>query len=676
MMITRSKSSTTQEQAKRDSASAPVAEVTDLVLDFYRKDSIVHALRGVSLTVERGEIVALVGESGSGKSALSLAMLGLLPKRLAGLEGAVRICGTDMLGGKQDERRTARKHYLGAVFQDPMTSLNPTMRVGQQLVEATGSSPEAVRLLELVGVPDPQGRLRAYPHQLSGGLRQRVMIAMAVAGNPPLVIADEPTTALDVTVQAQILTLIQRLRDELGTSFLLITHDLGVAASVADRLLVMYGGRVVESGPIESLAVPKHPYTRGLLEARLNADQYKAGQLLSLPGESLDARSTVTGCGFADRCVLVKAECRAAVPPLIAVGPSHTSACIRAFEVVDMPSGRFAATSGVVATAPIGPGERVAGPILQISNARRSFSVGRGRKRKSLQALRGIDLSLSDGEALAIVGESGSGKTTLLRAAASLESLDSGTIDLRTDAEAQMVFQDAGASLTPWLTVGELLEDRLRVRKVSGSDRAERVAAALRTVGLPPETAAARASQLSGGQRQRVVLARTVIVPPALLLCDEPTSALDASLAAMVLNLLAGLRSSYEMAMMFVTHDLGVARAIADRVAVMYLGEIVETGTVDEVVSDPLHPYTRALVASVPVAGRAPRVLEGEPANPLNVPAGCSFSPRCPYVISDCLETRPILSRVPDQSGRSARCLRLDEIARAPRPVEEAKRGH
>ena len=673
MLRTRSKSSATSEDAERDLASAPVADVTDLVLDFHRKDSVVHAIRGVSLRIGSGEIVALVGESGSGKSALSLAMLGLLPDRLAALGGAVCICGTDMLNGRQADRRAARKKYLGAVFQDPMTSLNPTMRIGQQLVEATGSSSEAVRLLELVGVPDPQGRLSVYPHQLSGGLRQRVMIAMAVAGDPPLVIADEPTTALDVTVQAQILALIRRLRDELGTSFLLITHDLGVAASVADRLLVMYGGRVVESGPIDSLAVPTHPYTRALLEARLDPDQHKAGQLLSLPGASLDARSTVTGCGFADRCALVSPPCRAAVPPLIPVGPSHTSACIKASEVADMPPGRFAVASGIEGTTSTGRRDTVAGPVVQINDARRSFTVRQGRKKQNLQALRGIDLSLGDGEALAIVGESGSGKTTLLRAVAGLESLDSGTINLRTDTETQMVFQDAGASLTPWLTVGELLQDRLRVTKVSASERTERVAAALRTVGLAPETAAARASQLSGGQRQRVVLARTIIVPPALLLCDEPTSALDASLAATVLNLLAGLRSAHQMAMMFVTHDLGVARAIADRVAVMYLGEVVETGTVDEVVSDPLHPYTRALVASVPAAGRAPVVLEGEPANPTNVPAGCSFHPRCPYVISDCLETRPDLSDAPDQPGRRARCLRLGELPPAARPVEEAK---
>jgi peptide/nickel transport system ATP-binding protein len=610
------------QEITRPPTGPPVAEVKGLCVDFTRAGSVVHALRGVDLEIGPGEIVALVGESGSGKSVLSLALLGLLPAGRTAPRGEVRVRGVDMLGADAEQRRRARRLYLGAVFQDPMTSLDPTMRIGKQLAETAGSSGEAVRLLDLAGVPDPRGRLRAFPHELSGGLRQRVMIAMAVAGDPPLVVADEPTTALDVTVQAQILRLLERLRSELGTSFLLVTHDLAVAATVANRVAVLYGGRIAEVGPISLLAASSHPYTRGLLATRLEPGVARAGVLRSLPGEPLDARTELVGCPFAARCHLVTDACRSTVPVPVEIGPGHRSACLRHAELGDIDVEKPATTTSITpmssASQPVTPGsDRPASctPALRLVGARRTFRLGHGRRAQHLQALQGIDLTVAEGESVAIVGESGCGKSTLLRVIAGLTKLDEGNVELGPGAGPQMVFQDAGASLTPWLTVGELLQDRLRVAGVAGPKRQERVRAALINVGLPAESATVRANQLSGGQRQRVALARATIVPPSLLLCDEPTSALDVSLAATVLNLLARLRTELDMAMVFVTHDLAVAQAVADRIAVMSLGRIVEIGPAQQVIREPTHTYTKELLASVPSLQHRPIAVEAEPAN-------------------------------------------------------------
>jgi peptide/nickel transport system ATP-binding protein len=640
-----------------------VAEVANLHVTFRRAGRDIRALRGVSLDVRAGEILGLVGESGSGKSVLGMTMLGLLPTDPApSTAGTVTVCGEDVLGGSAELRRSVRRRHLGAVFQDPMTSLNPTMRVGRQVIERAGSPDEAIRLLRAVGIPDPGRRMACYPHELSGGLRQRVMIAMAVAGSPALVVADEPTTALDVMVQAQVLALLRSLCDRTGCSFLLITHDLGVAAQIADRVAVIYAGRLAELGPTGSvLRAAAHPYSTVLIRSRLTLTAERGRPLTTLPGEVPDAATPPPGCAFQPRCHLAVDRCGVRLPEPVAVAPEHLSACILPVsEVIRAPGpppphgppggGRARPTGGQLAAG--------------VRGLHKSFRVRSGRGRGSLAALSGVELRVHDGESVAIVGESGSGKSTLLRAIAGLERADSGEIALGPGARPQMVFQDAGASLTPWLTVGALVGERLLREALPAAARRERVHEALAHVGLTAEVVAARASQLSGGQRQRVALARAIVVPPEVLLCDEPTSALDVSLAAVIINLIARLRRELGMAVVFVTHDLAVARVVADRIAVMYLGRIVELGTAEEVVRQPRHPYTRALVGAVPDFGVRPAPAAGEPASPLSPPPGCAFHPRCPIAEPACGAAGwvPVLTPLAGAPHREVACVRAEAV--------------
>jgi peptide/nickel transport system ATP-binding protein len=607
--------------------AAQVATITDLRVTFRRNGRDIHALRGVSLDIAPGEILGLVGESGSGKSVLGFTMLGLLSR--AEVQGSVTVTGTNMVTGDAKTLRKVRRLDLGAIFQDPMTSLNPTMRIGKQVAEAAGSDEEALKLLTAVGIPEPARRFRAYPHELSGGLRQRVMIAIAIAGDPELIIADEPTTALDVTVQAQVLRLLLKLRDELGCSIVFITHDLGVAAQISDRIAVLYAGRIAEIGvTAEVLARPAHPYTHGLLRSRLTLDTARHRKLAALAGSVPSPVEPLPGCAFAPRCVLATAACEATPPDPITVDAGRVSACILPFETVTNELGSRLTTTTDDIEPHAGRTESSEPPAVVLQDAIKAFG--------KLQALRGISLTVGHGESVALVGESGSGKSTLLRVIAGLEKASSGSVELAGGQGPQMVFQDAGASLTPWLSVGELISERLRGKGMSRSQRQAAVAEVLQRVGLPLDIAKSRAGQLSGGQRQRVSLARATVVPPAVLLCDEPTSALDVSLAASVLNLIGDLRRTLDMSVVFVTHDLSVARVVADRIAVMYLGRIVEIGPADDVINNPVHPYTQALVDSIPDVGRESRVLPGEPASPLSPPSGCAFHPRCPIAIDTC----------------------------------------
>jgi peptide/nickel transport system ATP-binding protein len=644
--------------------SSPRARFVDLAVTFQRRGVPLRALRGVSFDIAPGEILAVVGESGSGKSVLGQTLLGLLggdpPPEVS---GRAEVCGIDMVSASPKQRRSVRRAHLGAVFQDPMTSLNPTMRVGRQVAEAAGSAAEAKRLLDLVGVPEPARRMRSFPHELSGGLRQRVMLAMAVAGSPDLIIADEPTTALDVTVQAQILGLLADLRDEVGCSVMLITHDFGVASQVADRIAVLYGGRLVESGVMASvMAEPSHPYTSGLLRSRLDLDLPLEVEIATLAGEPPDPRSHPAGCAFAPRCPSRIDACLERLPePEPAPTHDGQSACIVAASLLkigrrdDLNKFEPVRSNGLDA------------PAVRCVGIGKDFWVRRGAFHKDrLAALREINLEVAAGESMAIVGESGSGKSTLLRVVAGLLEADRGTLE-RADKQPQMVFQDAGASLTPWMTVGELVGERLG-KSVRRRERAARVEAALKLVGLPAEVAGSKAAMLSGGQRQRVAFARSTIVPPALLLCDEPTSALDASLAGAVLNLLQGLRRDLGMAVMFVTHDLAAARFVADRIAVMYLGEIVEVGPAEQLVTAPSHPYTKALLAAVPRPGVRPVRLPGEPASPLAVPSGCAFHPRCDERVQGCDCDKPALESVGLHIGRQAAC----QVVNADMPVRVA----
>ena len=608
-----------------------VVEVADLAVTLHRDGGRLPVLRGVDLTVERNEIVGVVGESGSGKTVLGHSILGMLPKRSRPeVDGAIRVVGVDMVGAGERTRRKHRSATMGAVFQDPMVSLDPTMRIGKQILEATGGDrAEARRLMELTRIPDSEQRMSQFPHELSGGLRQRVMIAMAIAGNPDLVIADEPTTALDVSVQAQILDLILDLRRDTGMSFILITHDLAAAARVCDRIAVMYAGQIVETGVTATvLANPQHPYTAALFNARIDLRSDRSHPLPTLAGAPPPPGTVGAECAFAQRCPAVTPECRSMTPPAVSLATGQRVRCLHA--------GADTARPQADTRAEWPAARETNSPALLLHDLVKTFQHGTRRAKRSAQVLRGVNLQLHQGESLAIVGESGCGKSTLLKVAAGLLTADSGTVDLPRNASVQMVFQDAGASLTPWLTIGEQISDCLRAAGTPAAELAAELDGTLDRVGLPTAAARLLPRQLSGGQKQRAAIARALAARPSVLLCDEPTSALDASVAAVVLNLLGRLRRELGLAVMFVTHDLAAARLIADRVAVMYLGRIVEIGPSDEVTGSPRHPYTQGLLASLPEARGGHIRLQGDPASPTRVPSGCAFHPRCPLAEDGC----------------------------------------
>jgi peptide/nickel transport system ATP-binding protein len=591
-------------------ALTPALEVDDLHVTFPARSGDVFALRGASLTIAPGEIVGLVGESGSGKSVLGLAALGLLPRDPRPvMRGCVRLDGEDMVAASEDGRRARRGSYVTAVFQDPMGSLNPSMRIGAQVAEAAGGAEreELVELLAQTGIPEPEVKLRCYPHELSGGLRQRVMIAMALARNPRLVVADEPTTALDVTVQARVLDLLATASRERGAALLLVTHDLGVAARTCDRIAVAYAGRIVETGTeAQILFGSRHPYTKGLLASRPRLDGAVAGgELPTLGGQPPDPRSPAAGCAFAPRCPTADEACSRPAPVTFAAG--RRCECHHAGALASWPSPKSSQTHAELLLSYLDDGDRAdasATVALVVKDVTREFARPRRRPfapaREPLLAVGGVSLTLKAGGSLAIVGESGSGKTTLLRMVVGLLTPTSGSITLGPGAPPQLVFQDAGASLTPWLSIGRQIDERLAALGVPKQHRKARVEATLAAVGLPTEAAGAVPRQLSGGMRQRAAIARAIAVPPALLACDEPVSALDVSLAAQVLNLLCELRAKLGIALLFVTHDLAVARAVADEVAVMSGGVIVEHGATEQIFGAPAHTYTRELLAAVP----------------------------------------------------------------------------
>lgn len=650
----------------------PVAVIDDLNVTFKRSNETIFALRGVDLAINPAEIVALVGESGSGKSVLGLSLLGLLdnnskPK----VTGSVRVGDVDVLGASNSQLQSLRRHQLGAVFQDPMTSLNPTMRIGKQLNEVTLSTEESIELLRSVGVPDPEKRLGAYPFELSGGLRQRVMIAIALGGSPKLIIADEPTTALDVTVQAQILELILSVREKASTSFLMITHDLGVAGMVADRIVVMYGGQIVEQGTTKTiLETPKHPYTQGLLRSRLTLEGSSKGKISTMSGEGYDARTLPIGCGFSPRCECSVELCQVSAPELREFHDDHALSCwkdtdkYQASQPTRPPTASSEGNDNLDrspldkdALDKASPAAQEKGGEVLVGDLVVSFKVGSARSRSVLKALRGVTLEVKPGSALAIVGESGSGKSTLLRSLVGLNNLSSGSMTAPPPGEIQMVFQDAGASLTPWMTIQDLLNERLLAGGVKSKlERQKRAIAACESVGLHPQMLQAKAYQLSGGQRQRAALARAIVIPPKVLLCDEPTSALDVSLAAIVLNLISELRQRLHMTLLFVTHDLAVAKIIADEVAVMYLGQIVEQGTTQQILHNPMHPYTKSLISAVPGGSRIRQTLRGEPASALATPTGCSFHPRCFEAVPKCTQNEQLLYVSKASKGHFVRC--------------------
>lgn len=578
-------------------SSEPVLSIRGLQVRLSRDRQTKTVLDGIDLDVAAGEVIALVGESGSGKSTIGLTLQGLLPAEARPeLSGSVRLAGREIIGASPLEMREIRRQLVRSVPQDPMGALNPTMTIGQQLRE-TGLSAEAtLEWLTRTGLRDAERIAADLSHRLSGGQRQRVLIAMSMAAQPRLLIADEPTTALDVTVQAQILTLLKDMARDNNTAILFITHDLAVAAELADRILVLFGGRVVEVGNTRDLiAAPAHPYSAGLLSARFDFGTPRDRQLKALATEAVGMPPTGPHCGYVLRCPLAEPECAQTRPKLEHQENRRLVACLRPDKVPDLLQ--------QVRSAPAWPegrsGSRYA---LELCGIEKSFASKRGvfGMGQQTQVLAGIDLRIREGECVALVGESGSGKSTLLRIASGLVKPDVGSVIWLEDRSPQVVFQDAVAALTPWLSVGEQIGDRLRNHGLSQAERQRRVDEALKLVGVDPALATALPSELSGGQCQRVTVARAIVEPPRLLLCDEPISAMDVSLAAQTLNLLGSLRRSMGMGMLFVTHDLAAARLIADRIAVLEKGRLVEIGEPEQIITAPQAPYTKTLVGAVP----------------------------------------------------------------------------
>lgn len=599
-------------------------EVTDLAVTFPTDGEPVTAVRGISYSVGPGEVVAMVGESGSGKSVSAMAVVGLLPE-YARVRGSVRLHDTELLGLGDDAMSRFRGKAVGMVFQDPMSALTPVYTVGDQIAEAIeihqpqvgkkAARRRAVELLELVGIAQPERRARAFPHELSGGERQRVVIAIAIANDPDLLICDEPTTALDVTVQAQILEVLKTARDITGAGVLIITHDLGVVAEFADRALVMYAGRVVESAGVHDLYRARQmPYTVGLLGSVPRLDAPQGTRLVPIPGAPPSLVGLEPGCPFAPRCPLVIDECRAQEPELLPVGVDHRAACIR----TDLVNGRTAADIYGVNTSARGEAVGDSSVVVRVRDLVKTFALTKGvvlrRTVGEVRAVDGVSFELRQGRTLGIVGESGSGKSTTLHEILELVAPQSGSIEvlgadvatltasrrrsLRRDI--QVVFQDPVASLDPRFPVFDLLAEPLLANDFGKSETDARVAELLEIVGLRRADATRYPAEFSGGQKQRIGIARALALQPKILALDEPVSALDVSIQAGIINLLLDLQERYGLSYLFVSHDLSVVKHLAHQVVVMYAGTIVEQGDSRQVFGNPQHDYTRRLLGAVP----------------------------------------------------------------------------
>lgn len=676
-----------------------VLEVTDLAVSFATDGGTLDAVRGMTYALAPGEVLGIVGESGAGKSVSALAVMGLLPPN-ARVRGSVQLRGRELLGLDDRALSALRGKGISMVFQDPLSALTPMYRVGDQIAEAVAihqqvdrarAAERAVELLELVGVPDAARRARSFPHELSGGIRQRVVIAMAMANDPDVILADEPTTALDVTIQAQVLEVLRTAQEATGAAVVLITHDLGVVAGIADHVVVMYAGRPVERGTVDDVfARPLMPYTLGLLGSLPRVDAPSRQALTPMEGTAPSPIGLPAGCSFAPRCPLRMERCREVEPELRPrVAASHAAACHRSEEVEVRRLGpaevfphRF--------TAPVAGAPREHRPrVLEVRELVTRFPLATGWRSpgqaRAVRAVDGASLDIAEGETLGLVGESGAGKTTLAREVLGLAPPMGGSVrvlgrdvaglDARERRELRrhlaVVFQDPTASLDPRMPVGDTVGEGLRTFGAPRQQRARRVGELLGLVGLEAEHAGRYPQELSAGQCQRIALARALALSPRLVVLDEPVSALDVSLRAGMMNLLQQLKATLGMAYLFITHDLSIVRHVADRVAVMYLGRIVEVGPVTAVFDRPAHPYTRALLSAIPVPDpvvertRRRVVLLGEVPDAASVPSGCRFHTRCPTFASldaerrrRCLDEEPVL--IGQGPGHEAACHHAD----------------
>ena len=666
--------------------NTPLLQIKALHTDIEIRNGVVRALSGVDLHVNPGETLGIVGESGSGKTMTALSLMGLLPQGGKVSSGSIILDGQDLTLLPLKEKRKLRGTKVGMIFQDPLTSLNPTMKIGLQVCEPLRvheklskreALARAVEILKRVGMPRPEVVINNYPHQLSGGMRQRVMIAMALVCKPRILIADEPTTALDVTTQMQILDLIDELRDEYKMGVILITHDLGVVAGHTDRVAVMYAGRIVETAPTKTLFTePKHRYTSSLMAALPERALAAGTKLFSIPGAPPSLTNLPVGCRFAARCLWATDECRAGYPDLSG-DENHTFSCFHPVQEGDespaVLQGKLDSTSAEGAASDVPQISQEV--LLDVKEASREYeSAGSGffkREKGVVSAVDRVSITVKKGETYGLVGESGCGKSTVGRLIAGLEPPSGGAIELdgrdlaklkgrdavRIHRDVQMMFQDSYAAMDPRMRIDQILAEPMSIQKTGNARQiAERIMEILEQVGLTEEILDRYPHEVSGGQLQRIGFARSLTLAPDLIVADEPVSALDVSVQAQVLNLMKDLQQELGLSYLFISHDLAVVQYMADRIGVMYLGRIVEEGPAHEVVKNPKHPYTKALIDSIPVPDpefkhdESAIKLTGEPPSAVNPPEGCRFRPRCPFAGEEC-KVQPMLT---DETHRVA----------------------
>jgi peptide/nickel transport system ATP-binding protein len=660
-----------------------ILEVQGLRTEFHLRHANVAAVDDISFHVDEGECLGMVGESGCGKTTTGLSIMQLLPNVGHVVGGSIQLRGRELVGLSEREMSAVRGNDIGMIFQDPLTSLNPTMTIGKQIAEAVrlhnavskeGARNRALEVLELVEMPRPAERMRAYPHQLSGGLRQRVMIAMALACNPTLLIADEPTTALDVTIQSQILDLLDRLRSELRMSVILITHDMGVIAGRSDRVVVMYAGTIIEEANTDELfGRTRHPYTEALLSSVPTLEQDRSVRLTNIPGLPPDLSQPIDACRFAPRCRYAQADCRAAEPPLLEAAdsaPDHLAACYHQVgsdpDTVRLQLQAVADTERRTARDDEGVSPSASPVVLRVNRLVKEFPVTSGviiqRRLGSVKAVSDVSFDVGASETFGLVGESGCGKTTVGRLIVALEQATSGTIEFegedlakvrgsrlrRVRRDVQLMFQDPYASLDPRMRVGTILKEPLTAQGIgSAHERTTRARDLLGEVGLSTRSEDLYPHEFSGGQRQRIGLARALILDPRLIVADEPVSALDVSIQAQILNLMRDLQERRGLSYVFISHDLAVVKYVSDTIGVMYLGKLVEVAPAARVYTHAAHPYTQALVDTIPAPdvarARATRGthIRGELPSAIDPPSGCRFRTRCPRAQERCALEEP-----------------------------------
>ncbi len=654
---------------------------------FHIDGKVVKAVNGIEFHVRKNEILGVVGESGSGKSVTGLSILRLLPEPPCKISGEIHFQGRNLLACSERQMQDVRGGEISIIFQEPMTSLNPVLSIGYQIAESVrlhqklssrSSWEKTVEMLTLVKIPEAARRAKQYPHELSGGMRQRAMIAMALSSNPSLLIADEPTTALDVTTQKQILYLIEDLQAQLGTSVMFITHNLGVIAEIADKVAIMYAGKLVEYAPVQEIFHhPKHPYTLCLLRSIPRLDGDKHMKLEEIRGRVPALGELPRGCIFHPRCPYTTDICREQEPPSLRIDETHFTMCWRheeldRLEAKSSPSIRVSAERTTAAAS-----------MLSVKGLKKYFHVkhaGFMGKKGLVKAVDRVSFDIKEGEVLGLVGESGCGKTTLGMCLLDLVKATQGEIifqgqDLTKLPERefigmrkyiQVIFQDPYGSLNPRMKIGQIVGEPLHVHHLAADaqERKARVLDILEKVGLDRLHADKYPHELSGGQRQRIAIARALILSPKFIVCDEAVSALDVSIQAQIINLLDDLKDSLNLTYLFISHDLSVVKHISDRIAIMYLGKIVEIADAEPVCASPRHPYTQALISSVPIPDpeRKPAYvpLQDEIPNPMNVPPGCRFHTRCPYTRQRCYDLEPDLLEI--EPGRQVACHFSDAL--------------